>query len=483
MSSPRDVGYRYNYNEEEEEHYGNHNYSNYHYKEYYGLEEPDESSSLAGVDRAIASHLSRHSDDGDGDDSSYSSVGISPETVMERIEEWIVARGVIDQLDEGQPPSWDSKSFYHATQCRQLTGLLLVASFCHELLSCKRTTTTREVYYYFVTHFRNQAECDKAIWDLTYHLKLSSRFDLGLIASPKGWFCGCLDLYNRQTGDLILNGRTLVDNLHGMAITHGLTNQQRQHHVVVRSHDAKCILVVEKEGVYVRLVEDKFFLRYYPCILVTGKGFPDVATRHWVQHLQKVLRLPVYGLCDCNPYGLSVLHTYSYDGAMPRGRSSGTRHKTHNNRTSTSSSSTTTTAATTSSSSSNIRRRRSDRLDLQWMGLRPSQVAALDLPPNVFQQLTERDQKQLESLLHETHPFHYQQPFAQERIQEIQNFEYKVELEALNWKGMDFLCQWVHRVLIQHEQQQQQQQQQQQEPLMQIHEEGNGNQDSQHFII
>ncbi len=35
--------------------------------------------------------------------------------------------------------------------------------------------------------------------------------------------------------------------------------------------DARCIVVVEKEGVYTRLSEDRFFDRI-PCILVTGKG-------------------------------------------------------------------------------------------------------------------------------------------------------------------------------------------------------------------
>ncbi len=35
--------------------------------------------------------------------------------------------------------------------------------------------------------------------------------------------------------------------------------------------DASCIIVVEKEGIYSRLSEDRFFDRI-PCILVTGKG-------------------------------------------------------------------------------------------------------------------------------------------------------------------------------------------------------------------
>ena len=252
-------------------------------------------------------------------------------------------------------------SFHHLTQARSLTSILMVASFCHDLLAPssqsvmnneddnneedsdddddvdiedgnyyhrrrqngrrrRRTTTTREVYYFFVTHFRDQRECDKAIWDLVSILNLPSRQSLGLVASPKGWFCGSIDVYNGHTNELKFNGREL--DTHGMAITPSTydndyttynnskpTNNDRDpmddddnngngngnDNIRIES-DARCILVIEKEGVYTRLSEDKFFLNYLPCILVTGKGFPDIATRRWVRRMQKTLKIPVYGL-------------------------------------------------------------------------------------------------------------------------------------------------------------------------------------------
>jgi DNA topoisomerase VI subunit A len=71
-------------------------------------------------------------------------------------------------------------------------------SFIHSLLLSNRTTTTREVYYVFVTHFRNQKECDSAILDVAKCLGVPRRA-LGLSASPKGVFlnfqlfaCPCL---------------------------------------------------------------------------------------------------------------------------------------------------------------------------------------------------------------------------------------------------------------------------------------------------
>ena len=271
-------------------------------------------------------------------------------SVLDKIEDFIL-QTVIEPLSEEpnpSPPEIDVQvdaigfkrklSFHHLSQARSLTSIIMVASFCYDLLSppamdtdddiseeeeCRRcnipsrkTTSTREVYYFYVTYFRDQRECDKAIWDLVRILDLPSRQSLGLVASPRGWFCGSIDVYNAHTNELKFNGREL--DAHGMAITPstydnpyhcnnndrggidrvaGDNDVDRQNGNDIRiESDARCILVIEKEGIYTRLSEDKFFLRYFPCILVTGKGFPDIATRRWVWRMQRTLKIPVYGL-------------------------------------------------------------------------------------------------------------------------------------------------------------------------------------------
>lgn len=42
--------------------------------------------------------------------------------------------------------------------------------------------------------------------------------------------------------------------------------------------DALFILLVEKDAAFMRLAEDRFY-NAYPCIIITAKGQPDVATR------------------------------------------------------------------------------------------------------------------------------------------------------------------------------------------------------------
>jgi len=85
--------------------------------------------------------------------------------------------------------------------------------------------------------------------------------------------------------------------------------------------DARFILLVEKEAAFMRIAEDRFYNKY-PCIVITAKGQPDVATRLFLKKLKTELGLPVLGLVDSDPYGLKILSVYmsgskamSYDSA------------------------------------------------------------------------------------------------------------------------------------------------------------------------
>jgi DNA topoisomerase VI subunit A len=79
--------------------------------------------------------------------------------------------------------------------------------------------------------------------------------------------------------------------------------------------DAKFVLLVEKDAAFMRLAEDRFY-NDYPCIILTAKGQPDVATRLFLRKLRLQLKLPVLALVDSDPYGLKILSARST--ARPR---------------------------------------------------------------------------------------------------------------------------------------------------------------------
>ena len=75
---------------------------------------------------------------------------------------------------------------------------------------------------------------------------------------------------------------------------------------------ARYVLVVEKETVF-RLAVAQRLDRTLPCIVVTGKGYPDHATRAFVHRLHAAFpRLKIFGLCDYNPHGVAILSTYRW---------------------------------------------------------------------------------------------------------------------------------------------------------------------------
>merc|ERR1712232_322852 len=181
--------------------------------------------------------------------------------------------------------------------------------------------------------------------------------------------------------------------------------------IKVHSKNAKAILVIEKEGVYNRLSEERIFDRF-PCILVTGKGFPDLSTRALVNTLHRELGLPVVGICDCNPYGVSVLALYHCAGNRM-----------------------------------GIDGQRRYSVPIQWLGLRPSEVARLknDLPDTVSQKLTDLDSKRVTSLLNQENSFLSEED--EDEVRDMEDAGYKVELEALYWLGPDYMGNWVAEIL------------------------------------
>lgn len=48
---------------------------------------------------------------------------------------------------------------------------------------------------------------------------------------------------------------------------------------------AKFVLLVEKDAAFMRLAEDRFYQKY-PCVIITAKGQPDVATRLFLKKVK-----------------------------------------------------------------------------------------------------------------------------------------------------------------------------------------------------
>ncbi|CAN0320425.1 unnamed protein product, partial [Ectocarpus sp. 8 AP-2014] len=187
-------------------------------------------------------------------------------------------------------------------------------------------------------------KCNDAILDCCSLLG-EPRHCLGIVASSRGYLAGRISI--RGEGFEDWQDPRSTGGSSGLAITSDWLTRPLE-----LKSDARIILVVEKDGVFNRMVEDGFHDRQFeiPSVLVTGQGFPPLAARACVYRLAEALDLPVLGLVDCNPFGLSVFLQYK-EGSSRQGRGSAKFRVP----------------------------------EMKWVGLRPSQLDDLDLPDEASQ--------------------------------------------------------------------------------------------------
>ena len=72
--------------------------------------------------------------------------------------------------------------------------------------------------------------------------------------------------------------------------------------VQIVEHHARCILMVEKNSIFKRLLADKFPAKNQ-CILATDGGYPGRSFRKLLHKIEQQTRLPFYVLADNDPAG------------------------------------------------------------------------------------------------------------------------------------------------------------------------------------
>jgi meiotic recombination protein SPO11 len=283
----------------------------------------------------------------------------------------------------------------------------------HEALSSGRKITQREIYYLHAGAgiFRSQLDSNSAL-QLLSNLLHVPRINLGFLTSARGMFCGCLGLACRaQSAD---SGATLGQALtqasldvpfmgaRPMAVPSDFVSNYMQ---LLVSHlppvqQPRFLLVVEKDCIFQRLAEDGFF-KAHPCVIITAKGMPDIATRAFVWRLHTELRLPVFGLSDWNPYGLGIMLSYK-SGSETRGAEGNAFN-----------------------------------VPLRWLGLHYDDIERFQVPDAAWQPLTQRDISRARGLLQ--HPTVQEISAYAADVHCMLRADGKLELEALLTNGLQYM--------------------------------------------
>ncbi|KAJ6500165.1 topoisomerase acting in meiosis [Mycena vitilis] len=162
------------------------------------------------------------------------------------------------------------------------------------------------MYYRDVPLFKKQTVVDNLVDDLAAMFELE-RADLNVRATSKGLVCGSGLVIHLNSAE-----KVCVNDTEGTLIPVGEDIK-----AFTVEEDVEWVLIVEKDAVFQTLCHLRF--ASHPClpgrgIIITGKGYPDVATRQLVATLSACLprRVPLLGLVDGDPYGLDILAVYKY---------------------------------------------------------------------------------------------------------------------------------------------------------------------------
>jgi len=266
----------------------------------------------------------------------------------------------------------------HSREGASVVRLWRVLAECHGNLLAGRTATQRELYYTLAdgATVRRAAEVNAAIQDATRLLRVP-RACLAVTCASRGVVAGALRILEDNVwSDLSAStGRAIPGSVQWVA------------DVTLRS-EARCVLVVEKDAVFSRLLQEGACAALH-AVMLTARGQPDLATRAFLARLAELLPdAPVLGLVDWNPSGVHILSTYRFGSA--RMAMEGERY----------------------------------RVDVKWLAARAEDLAHVD--DEQLRPLTPRDEVLLRNLLASPRCA----PFANE-LRAMETRGLKAELEAL----------------------------------------------------
>ena len=169
------------------------------------------------------------------------------------------------------------------------------------------TYGNRDIYYRDPALFGKQSHVDRYIDNIALTLDVP-RSALNVVAVSKGLFAGALSVCRRDGSTL--DATTDRD---------GSSIPSVKDVFAIHMQKVSWILVVEKEATFRSIATSNLWSWIAEAgLIVTGKGYPDVATRAFLRILSHptpsngFCSPPVYSMVDLDPDGLAIHSVYKY---------------------------------------------------------------------------------------------------------------------------------------------------------------------------
>ncbi|XP_031249563.1 meiotic recombination protein SPO11-2 isoform X2 [Pistacia vera] len=298
--------------------------------------------------------------------------------------------------------SFCTRSLMKANAAKAFVRVWKVMEMCFHILVEEKQVTQRELFYKLLCdspeYFTSQLQVNRTIQDVVALLRCS-RYSLGIMASSRGLVAGRLLLQepNHEVVDCSACGSS------GYAISGDLNLLEK----LVMKTDARYIILVEKHAIFHRLAEDRVFDKI-PSILITAKGYPDIATRFFLHKMTRAFPdLPILALVDWNPAGLAILCTFKF-GSIGMGLEA-YRYA----------------------------------CNVKWLGLRGDDLQLI--PEQSLAPLKPRDLQVARSLMSSKI---LQENYKEELTLMVQSGQ-RAEIEALYFHGYDYLEKYIEKKIVQ----------------------------------
>ena len=192
------------------------------------------------------------------------------------------------------------RNLFNTGQARKFMQMVLLSKGCKDLLEAQKTLSLRGMYYMSLhtiagtkeKTFDDQEESDGILEDIEVAIA-TLRENLHLFAKKRGTMVGNITVVD--------NGDSIDCRRMGTG-GYAIPSICEPSVVQFGKCDAKFVLHVEKDTVWSRFNEDRFWEKHN-CILTEGSGQPPRGVRRLLYRLNKELGLPVYCLLDCDPWG------------------------------------------------------------------------------------------------------------------------------------------------------------------------------------
>lgn len=290
------------------------------------------------------------------------------------------------------------RELFNLAQAKAYMQTVLVGSGVKQLIDQGKTTSIRGMFY-LLKHtidgtseetFDSQDECDPIIEDVEVTLD-AMREELHLYAKNAGAMVGPITVVD--SGDEIDCSRMGSGGYSVPSIVEPEV-------VEFKKSQAEFVLFVEKDAVWRRFNEDKFW-QHHNCILIHGGGQPPRGVRRLIHRFHHELKLPVYCLLDNDPWGYYI-YSVLKQGSINLAYES----------------------------------RRMAIPAARFMGVRSSDFERCELKPSATIKLNEQDVKRANQI--KGYPWFEHKKAWQKEIDLMLKNGFKMEVEALISKGISY---------------------------------------------